>query len=221
MTTTTEENAKLILRDQHLSILAVLVLHAVAMVGILSPWTEQFVLLTPFHLCFSLLLVLKRDDGNGNKLYSALLQISFVSFLIEIIGVNSDLLYGKFAFGDSFGPKIAGTPAIIGIVWSLFTLTSVQTTTMLVKNRFVGATVSALLITGMNWMMEPIAPKLGFWHWNEASHEAGLHDYIGAFIQGWAFSFWLLTRVKNLNNIVGLAFLLIQAGFFVILRNLL
>ena len=221
MTTAPEENAKVVLKDEHLSILAIIVLHAMALTGIFSPWRDQFVLLTPFHLCLSLLLVLKRDDGNGNKLYMALLQISFISFLIEIIGVNSDLLYGKFAFGDSFGPKVASTPAIIGIVWSLFTLTAVQTTTILVKNPYLGATISALLITAMNYIMEPIAPKLGFWHWNEASHEAGMHDYVGAFIQGWVFSYWLISRVKNLNNFVGFAFLLIQAAFFVILRYLL
>ena len=215
-----QSNAKIVLKDEHLSILAILILHAGAFVGIMSPWVERFVLLTPFHLIFSILLVLKRDNEGGNKLYSSLLQIAFISFLIEIIGVNTNLLYGKFAFGASFGPKVLGTPPMIGIVWALFTLTAVQTTELVIKNKWLGATIAAILITALNWVMEPVAPKLGFWHWNEASHEAGMHDYIGAFVQGWIFSYFLYVRVKDIGNYVGLAFLIIQALFFVLLRNM-
>ncbi len=215
-----EKNTRITLQDEHLSILAIIVLHAGALTGILSPWVDRFVLLTPFHLCFSVLLVLKRNDENGNRLYSSLLQIAFVSFFIEIIGVNSNWIYGKFAFGASFGPKILGTPAMIGIVWALFTLTACQATGLVVKNKWVGATIAAVLITALNWIMEPIAPKLGFWHWNETSHEAGLHDYIGCFIQGWLFSYYLFGRIKNIGNLVGLSFLLTQAIFFVLLRNM-
>ncbi len=214
-------DSKFILKNAHLSILAIVVLHAFALGGILSPWSEKFILLTPFHLCISMLLVLKKEEEGGNTILSGLINIAFVGFLIEIIGTNTDWIFGKYAFGKAFGPKIAGTPPLIGLVWGLFTFTAVQTSELVIKNKWIGATVAALLITGLNWMMEPLAPKLNFWFWDEGGSGAGWHDYIGSFIQGWIFSFYLYSKIKDVGNIVGLVFLVTQTVFFLLLRNLL
>jgi uncharacterized membrane protein len=167
------------------------------------------------------LLILKREDEGGNRILSSLLQISIIGFLIEVIGVNSSWIFGKFAYGKSFGPLVMDTPVMIGLVWALFSFAAVQTSELFIKNKWLGSFFAALLITGLNWLMEPNAAKLGFWVWGEQGAGAGYHDYLGCFVQSWIFSFWLYHRIKDVGNVVGLSFLLFQAIFFIILRSLL
>jgi putative membrane protein len=134
------------------------------------------------------------------------------------------------------GIKLSGVPLVIAINWFII-IYCAGVATQFYENRMLrrlherGITISprmkiisfvtdaALLCVLFDWLMEPVAQKLGYWQW-EHGH-IPVYNYIC-----WIFiSALLLALFRRLdfrrNNIFAVHLFFIQALFFLVLRTFL
>ena len=214
-----------------------LLFHFFGIIGILFWNRELFVQATPLNLLLMfVLLVWTQKERNGNFLFFIFIAI-VIGFTAEVIGVNTNLLFGNYSYGKALGVKLFQVPLIIGINWfviiycsgiSIHTMLSKLVKGVSVQNQRLSASLKvfsiiidgAILATMFDWLMEPIAIKLGFWNWREDG-SIPIYNYLCWFI----ISAALLAAFQFLNfrkeNKFAINLLLIQVMFFLLLRTFL
>ena len=146
------------------------VIYAVGIAGFSVPFTHRtFMQLTPLVLLLSLFLLVwyDRDRSKGrqlNRIFFYLLVFT-AGFLIEMWGVNTGALFGSYLYGEGLGPKIAGTPPLIGLNWVLMIYLTSAIFTPLRRNLLNGILWPSLLMVGYDLVMEQAAPRMDMWSW--------------------------------------------------------
>jgi putative membrane protein len=171
-----------------------------------------------------------------NKYFFLFLLLSgFTGVGVEIAGVNTGAIFGDYSYGNVLGPKLAGVPMIIGINWFLIIYCCgvvMHTILMRAINRLAiepGAKPmrlkalsvivdGATLAVFFDWVMEPVAVKLGYWQWKG---DIPFYNYFCWFM----VSVLLLALFHFLpfskNNKFAIHLLMIQLMFFLLLRTFL
>ena len=199
------------------AILVLAILYTVGVFGILLPIHEDFILLTPVNLLVSLALVLWFHPGWGQRTLAFLAVAYFTGFGAELFGVQTGILFGEYSYGRVLGPKLWGTPLMIGINWVMLGYSA-----GVIANRLAGSRhwllrglVAALLMVGLDVLIEPVAMHYGFWSWK--GNEVPLRNYLGWFLVAFPlqclFAYWL----GRVQNKVAVALFILQIFFFLIL----
>lgn len=144
------------------------ILYCVGAVGMLIPETRTwFVKLSALNLFLSFVaLILSRKE---NKLrFMVFLCIAFlIGFGAELIGVHTAYLFGPYQYGANLGVKWAEVPLIIGFNWGILAVTSSAVIHRVGLNKYLSAILSAMLMVVFDYILEPVAIKLDYWHWIE------------------------------------------------------
>lgn len=193
------------------------IFYLVGMIGIaVSPYSSFFVGLSFFHLLLSFGILLL-----GRKKYSAhfwfFILISFlIGMVVEWVGVNTGLLFGSYSYGSVLGPKILGVPLIIGINWAMLSIVSAALLATLRLHFWLEVFASALLMVFLDFLMEPVAMKLGYWSWKDGLIPT--YNYVCWLFT--AFVIHILYRKWKLNeaNNVAVALFIYMTLFFTILN---
>lgn len=222
----------------NISAFVAVLFHISGLMGILlSTNRDWFIRNTPLNLILMAgLLIL--NQKKVNKIFIFFFVLCFViGMLTEMIGVNTGLLFGNYAYGNILGVKLLGVPLLIGLNWFVIVyccIVLMEQMHLWVKTKFRSEeqpmpsvkfeTLSvivdgAMLATYFDWLMEPIAVKLGYWQWGTES------------IPIWNYFCWFLisalliaiSRKLNFNkqNPFAVHLLFIQALFFLALRTFL
>ncbi|MFW5803961.1 MAG: carotenoid biosynthesis protein [bacterium] len=87
--------------------------------GLIIPFTrELFQQITPLSLLFSFILLLIYHEGDEKtKFFVVSILIAIVGFLVEVLGVQTGIIFGSYQYGETLGPKLFQVPLIIGINW--------------------------------------------------------------------------------------------------------
>ncbi len=211
--------------------------HFFGIIGILFWNKDLFIQATPLNLLLMFALLLWTQE-KMNKSFLFFVGIAIViGFITEVVGVKTGLLFGNYSYGKALGIKFLQVPLIIGINWFIIVYCSgISIHTMLNKlvkgvsaqNQQLSASLKvfsviidgAILATLFDWLIEPIAIKLSFWHWNDGG-TIPLYNYFCWFI----ISALLLTIFHFFNfskqNKFAINLLLIQVMFFLLLRTFL
>lgn len=170
-----------------------------------SPFTPYTLLLT----CFVFLIHSPLAD---KKFIIAFFSIAFLGFIIEVVGVKTGLIFGKYSYGDGLGYKFLNVPLVISINWAMLICAGIKVVSRIFANKITVLVVAALLVTLIDLLIEQVAPKLNFWQF-----EGGLPDlqnylsWIGvAFFTSY---FYYPTIIKG-NRSVSLIILILQIIFF-------
>ena len=214
-----------------------LLIHAVGLFGILlAPYKDWFVEKTFFNLLLmAVLLIATHKEKNKNFLL--FLIITFIAgFGIEVLGVNTGAIFGSYTYNDVLGIQFFNVPLLIGLNWCIIIYCTGMFTTayenyMLRKLNENGLSLNnrlkmisfmfdaTLLAVFFDWIMEPVAIKLGYWQWQ--SNVVPFYNYISWVI----VSALLLAVFKKLNtgrrNIFAVHLFIIQVLFFLVLRTFL
>lgn len=145
-----------------------LILYVVGAVGMLMPSTRTwFVQLSALNLAISFgALILNRKAKPLT--FVVFLSIAFViGISVELIGVHTSYLFGSYFYGNSLGWKWYGVPLIIGLNWGILTVTSSAIIHRFQLNKHVEAILAAILMVLFDYILEPVAIKLDYWHWTE------------------------------------------------------
>jgi bisanhydrobacterioruberin hydratase len=209
--------------------------HSIGLAGMLF-FKNSFILQsTPVNLLLMFGLLVWTQEGKNNFFWIFLLMVVATGIAVEIIGVNTRLLFGNYKYGNILGFKIANVPLIIGANWFIIIYCcgiSMQTLLMKAIDKVATETSTppmalkalsvivdgATLAVFFDWLMEPVAVQLGYWQWNS---EIPLYNYLCWFV----ISVMLLTLFHfckfNKQNKFAVHLLLIQIMFFLLLRTFL
>jgi len=184
------------------AILILLILYTVGIIGILLPLHPDFILLTPANLLVSTFLLLWYHAPRWEKRTIAFLAICyFTGFFAELTGVQTGLIFGQYNYGKVLGPKVSGTPLMIGVNWILLTYTAgITTKHFFPQLRPIGrAIIAASAMVALDILIEPMAVKYGMWSW--ADGEIPLKNYFGwmgvALPLQYLFASWLGDTVNK------------------------
>ena len=170
-----------------------------------SPFTPYTLLLT----CFVFLIHSPLAD---KKFLIAFFSIAFLGFIIEVIGVKTGLVFGKYSYGDGLGFKLLNVPLIISINWAMLIFAGIRIVSGIFANKIVSLVVAAILVTIIDLIIEQVAPKLDFWKFEGGL--PGLHNYIGWIGVAFFTSYFFYPTIIKGNLSVSLIILILQIIFF-------
>ncbi len=215
-----------------------LLLHACGLIGILFINRELVTNATGINLLIMFVLLIWTQHDKNKHFFLFIIGTGLLGFLAEWIGVNTSLLFGDYQYGNALGYKFKNVPLIIAVNWVIIIYCSgvlVQTLLKravnkiteqsgLPKMRIKAISIivdGATLAVFFDWIMEPAAIKLGYWHWNTGDGSVPILNYACWF----AVSLLLMALFQagrfSKHNKFAVHLLLIQMMFFLLLRTFL
>lgn len=186
-------------------------MHLAGVIGLLSPLSNFFQWLTPFHIltmCVLMILPFRKDS----RYVAAFCVIAVVTFLIELIGVQTGKIFGHYVYGSALGWQLVGTPLLIGPMWAMLCYSIAHGLTNLRLNQLLKALFGAGIMTLLDRLIEPIAMKIDFWNW--ADGIIPLQNYIAWFCISFVIIYFLLERIKFKSHPLAVWILICQFIFF-------
>ncbi len=211
--------------------------HVSGFIGMFTSKHDWFIANTPLNLLIMVALIIWTHTGK-NVSFFAFIGICFAAGLLtEIIGVNTSLLFGKYEYGEVLGTGIMNVPWVIGVNW--FTVmyccgiaiahlhrrierqSATADTFLTPRIQLISFIIDgALLATFFDFILEPVAVKLGYWTWH-GDGNIPFTNYLCWFL----ISCLLLTVFKLLSfskhNQFAVHLLIIELLFFGALRTFL
>ncbi|MFT5964862.1 MAG: putative membrane protein [Flavobacterium sp.] len=173
-----------------------------------SPFTPYTLLLT----CFVFLIHSPLAD---KKFIVAFFSIAFLGFVIEVVGVKTGLIFGKYSYGNGLGYKFLNVPLVISINWAMLICAGIIVVSRIFTNKIIVLVLAALLVTGIDLIIEQVAPELDFWQF-----EGGLPDlqnYVSWIGVAFFTSYFFYPIIIKGNWTVSLIILILQIIFFTFL----
>jgi putative membrane protein len=180
-----------------------------------------FQFLTPFHLLTSFFFLIYFQNERNRSFYLFLLISFLVGYFIEVAGVKTGLIFGKYQYLTTLGWKILEVPPMIGVNWSIMVVTMGMTVQYLFKNQSIPfkTTFGALLLTAFDFIVEPVAISQKMWDWYDKSPP--LQNYVAWFLVAWFLLFLFNKFNFRKENQLAMPLFLLQLMFFLVLRILL
>lgn len=221
------ENLKLYLNPNptkthfYISFYLLLAMHIAGALGLYFSFTRTlFEFLVPFNLLntFLILLYFHQDWTKSFLLFLFITYI--VGFGIEVLGVQTKMIFGNYWYETTLGLKFFDVPLTMGLNWVVL----VYTSGMLIENFFskfhfiFKASLGASLMVCLDIFIEPIAIKHLFWNW--ANEEIPLQNYIVWYIVAFVLLLVFYNSKFQKKNPLARYIFLIQLLFFVLLNTL-
>jgi putative membrane protein len=215
------------IRYRKTTFIVVTLMYIVGTLGLILPCTQPYLkLAAPFNLWVSLILLLLFHQQVNKSFIVTSIGIFLAGFFIEVIGVQSGLIFGKYWYGQTLGTKVLGVPLVIGANWLLLIYCSNIVTIVffeLFKNStlkksildytFTKATFASLLMVCLDYLIEPVAIHLDFWHWQ--FEKIPFQNFQAWFVIAFLLScIFLNSKFQKLNPLATLLFAL-QFLFFI------
>jgi putative membrane protein len=137
-------------------------------------------------------------------------------FLIEAIGVNTGLIFGRYQYSGVLGVGLFDTPFLIGFNWVMLIYMSWIVVKDWPMKNWVKIMLASLIMVLYDIVLEPFAIHFNMWNW--VSDVPPIQNYAAWFIISMLF-FAVVSKSKiEMENLIARPLLLIQFGFFLILN---
>ena len=149
-------------------ILAILgIMYIVGLVGLNSEYKDSFQTLTPAMLLTSVLgmLIVQKDMDLWFWLDAILVML--IGFFVEWLGVNYQIIFGNYHYGDALGFKLDGVPLMIAVNWIMVVMASSAAANNIPLPWYMQAILATVLMVVIDFLIEPIASHFDFWHWKK------------------------------------------------------
>ncbi len=186
---------------------------------LLEPTRDLLLTMTPYFLLFMAIIVLLPQALHRNwKLFIWAGPVLFATFMIEVLGVRTGLVFGRYEYGGTLGAHILGVPPVIGLNWVLVMLGAILLAGRVTKRPLPMALLSGVLAVVFDLVMEPVAIELDYWTWDNVA--VPLQNYIAwgviAFMISLAYS-WAKVDASGKKGALLEHFFLVQVLFFAFL----
>jgi uncharacterized membrane protein len=195
----------------------IVILYSVGIFVLLNDWIPKFELLTPINLLISLFFIYIYSTQDKNVIQFFI--ITFVlGFLIEVLGVRTGIIFGSYQYGKTLGLRLWNVPLIMGVNWIITTYSvGVFFNTFFNKlNNISKVLLAAIMLTSIDYCIEPVAMHLDFWQWE--NNAIPLNNYLGWFLFSTVIMWYFFKNLSNEKNKISEIVLLMQILFFVILN---
>lgn len=190
-----------------------IIFYLVGITGFAIPQTKNlFIQLIPLALLlnFGLLLYFHRPQKIKNFLL--MIAVALSGFFVEVIGVQTGLIFGSYSYGTALGPKIMGTPLMIGVNWLLLTYSASIFLNQWIKLKILIPFLGASLVTFFDVIMEPVAIYSGMWNWG--GQPIPLQNYLAWFALSVIFIAIFTFFSRNNSNKLAVPIFFLQLFFF-------
>ena len=199
-----------------ISVFIIWLFHLCGMVGISYGNKEFFLAFTPINLFISFVLLFVNQKQLESKELKSAFLIFFIGMISEILGVNYGLIFGDYVYLDNLGVKILGVPVLIGVNWIILTFITGSLSSFIFKNKYVSILMGAILMIGLDLLIEPVAPLLGFWIFD--LQKVPLQNYLGWFVIGMITQSLFQFKIAEKELTFSTHLLIINAIFFAFLN---
>jgi len=199
-----------------ISVFIIWLFHLCGMVGISYGNKEFFLAFAPIFLFISFVLLFVNQKQLESKELKSAFLIFFIGMISEILGVNYGLIFGDYVYLDNLGFKILGVPVLIGVNWIILTFITGSLSSFIFKNKYVSILMGAILMIGLDLLIEPVAPLLGFWIFD--LQKVPLQNYIGWFVIGIITQALFQFKIAEKELTFSTHLLIINAIFFAFLN---
>lgn len=182
--------------------------------GLLIPQTKDlFQLLTPFHLLLTAGLLFAWHP-QWNTRFIIFCAIGFaVGYGVEVLGVHTGVVFGRYWYGEAFGAKLMDVPLLIGLNWLVLVYVAGVICEPLRWPRVIKSALAALMMVGLDLLIEPISAAYDFWYW--ADNKIPLQNFIAWYITAYLLLFLFYTMPLLRRNPLALPLYILQFIFFV------
>ena len=182
-------------------------------IGILF-WDRQwFTSITPFTLLLYFLMLSYDDWGDRKKMF-LLVFIFLWGFASEVIGVNTGLIFGSYQYGETLGLQIANVPIVIGINWIVVTLICGTIAFRIKTSPSIKVFIAVSLMLFLDFLIEPVAPKIDMWSFDYDNSPAPLSNYITWALVALPLQSYLIYNKLSFNFYLSLNLYISQILFF-------
>lgn len=197
--------------------LIVILFHCVGLYGFLTPeLNDLFIKLVPFHLLLMLsLMIVSGYDGTRDILLFALVVYA-AGFLVEVVGVNTGLIFGSYTYGSTLGLKLWHTPLMIGVNWLILVYTTGVLLQTVKINKYALAALGAAMLVSIDFLIEPVAIKYDYWSWQGG--QIPMQNYIGWFIVSFLMFLFFNRMNFRKQNPAAVVLFFTQLVFFIVLN---
>jgi len=202
---------------KHIALILLLIFYAVGIVGIaMEDHREMFVSLSAFNLLLTLFLYAWGSQQNlFTWLYPFASAFTF-GLIVEMVGVETGMLFGKYHYGEGLGPKVLEVPWIIGVNWFLLTASCLGVLAPYIRNKWVLMVLAALSTVLLDYVIEPVAINLDYWSWDYI--DIPFRNYVMWFISALLIQWFYKLLDFRPDQKMSLGVLLSQLLFFGILH---
>ncbi len=203
--------------NQRNAFILLLAMHIAGLIGLsIESSRALFQALTPFNLLATAAIVL-HFESNKSKNYALFILITFlVGFFIEVLGVKTGVIFGEYAYGQTLGVKFLEVPLAIGLNWVVLIYCTAQLSRKLFKNILLRVIIGALLMTALDFLIEPVAITYDFWSWESVAIPP--QNYVAWFAISAVLQLLFNRLMTKSNNSLAIRLLYIQVGFFLLLN---
>jgi putative membrane protein len=169
-----------------------------------------------FTLVFVLFALLHCATQEGWKRTGIFFAVSaVVSYVMEDLGVQTGLVFGKYHYSDLLGTKLGHVPILIPLAWFMM----IYPSWMVARAVLAGislrnipaitavALLASFVMTGWDVVMDPAMAAAGNWVWENGGAYFGVprHNYLGwlltTFLVYWITGFlWRSVRGRHNSN---------------------
>jgi len=181
--------------------------------GIMSSASESFLALTPLYLSLNFLLILCSKEKSVRVL-KAISIPTLLGFVTEVLGVNFDLIYGTYTYGENLGLKILGVPLVICLNWCLLTIVSADVAKLITPNKVTRILIGALLMTILDVIIEISAPRFDFWVFKDGI--VPIQNYFAWFIVSCLAHLWYQSYKIDTNAKISCHIIICLYVFFTV-----
>jgi putative membrane protein len=190
-----------------------------------QPTKDFFVNLTPINLLVSGILLAYHHNKKTPYFYGFFICIAIIGFTVEVLGVKTGVIFGEYWYGKTLGIKLLEVPLLIGLNWAVLVVATANLAEQVVDKRDTDVNthtytyvkvrksiIGATFMTGLDYLIEPIAMYLDFWQWQNNS--IPLQNYIAWFVIAFCLHFIYQQTTINKRNHVAITLLIAQILFF-------
>ncbi len=190
--------------------------HLVGAIGLLSPYKELVLQLTPINLILSTVILLSLQMEFNRSFLIFCLIIFLSGFFLEVAGIQTGVIFGNYKYGQTLGIQFLNVPLVMGFNWLMLIYSAGVIFEPLKTNKYIKSLLGSGLLVGLDLLLEPVAIKYDFWTWDQGI--IPIQNYIAWFIA----AFFMLLLFYNLNfsknNRLALLLYIVQFVFFSILN---
>lgn len=193
------------------------IFYAIGLLGFGLPFTRTFfIYLMPVNILISFVVLLISDRSDQKNLLPLALGIFVFGYIVGLIWVNVNFPFGDFTFGKSLGPRLFGTPLLVGWKWLMLAYCSNIIVSKFTENRYFISFLATILMVVFDMVLEGPAGVLDLWSWSSAN--VPLENFLSWFFVSWIINGAIQLRNTRLENQVAGSLFSAHFSFFLCLN---
>lgn len=188
--------------------------YMVGLLGFMIPYSKDiFIQLTGLALVLNFIILLWFHEGSF-KLDTILVFvfIFLAGYFIEVIGVETGMIFGDYSYGSALGLKLFDTPLMIGVNWLMLSYCFASLLQPLKVHRMTKILLASSGMVLYDFVMEQSAPLLDLWTWK--NNVIPLENYMAWFIISFFLQLIFVFSGIRLKNPLAFMILMVQFLFF-------